>query len=89
MTIFLFFILYFQEAKPVKSENTSGSKNTVTPKAVSQQPSSKTGSTPSGPVTEDEIRAVLLQKGPVTTQDLVAKFKSRLKTKEVLYIVFL
>ncbi|CDP04476.1 unnamed protein product [Coffea canephora] len=70
------------EVKPVKSENTSGSKNTVTPKAVSQQPSSKTGSTPSGPVTEDEIRAVLLQKGPVTTQDLVAKFKSRLKTKE-------
>lgn len=70
------------EVKPVKNENASGSKNTVTPKVVSQQPSSKTGSTPSGPVTEDEIRAVLLQKGPVTTQDLVAKFKSRLKTKE-------
>ncbi|KAF9607773.1 hypothetical protein IFM89_000120 [Coptis chinensis] len=34
---------------------------------------------PVGPVTEDEIRAVLLQKSPVTTQDLVAKFKSRLK----------
>lgn len=70
------------EVKPVKNENTSGSKNAVTPKVVPQQPSSKTGSTPSGPVTEDEIRAVLLQKGPVTTQDLVAKFKSRLKTKE-------
>lgn len=36
-----------------------------------------------GPVTEDEIRAVLMQKTPVTTQDLVAKFKSRLKSKEV------
>ncbi|KAJ4975928.1 hypothetical protein NE237_001034 [Protea cynaroides] len=45
--------------------------------------SAKAGSTPStGPVTEDEIRAVLLQMAPVTTQDLVAKFKARLKSKE-------
>jgi transcription initiation factor TFIIF subunit alpha len=47
--------------------------------------SSKTGPTsgPTGPVTEEEIRAVLLQNGPVTTQDLVARFKSRLRTPEV------
>ncbi|KAG8382947.1 hypothetical protein BUALT_Bualt05G0132800 [Buddleja alternifolia] len=37
---------------------------------------------PSGPVTEEEIRAVLAQKSLMTTQDLVAKFKSRLKSKE-------
>ncbi|XP_047958350.1 transcription initiation factor IIF subunit alpha-like [Salvia hispanica] len=35
-----------------------------------------------GPVTEDEIRAVLLPKTLVTTRDLLAKFRSRLKTKE-------
>lgn len=79
----------FQEVKPVKNESPS-SKGTVTPNAVPQQPSSKPVSVPpTGPVTEDEIRAVLLQNGPVTTQDLVAKFKLRLKTKEVLNIVFL
>ncbi|KAL3521892.1 hypothetical protein ACH5RR_014726 [Cinchona calisaya] len=72
------------EVKPVKNESTSVTKSTATPKVASQQQSSSnTGSTPpAGPVTEDEIRAVLLQKGPVTTQDLVAKFKSRLKSKE-------
>ncbi|OMO76941.1 Transcription initiation factor IIF, alpha subunit [Corchorus capsularis] len=34
------------------------------------------------PVTEDEIRAVLLQEGPLTTSDLVTKFKARLATPE-------
>lgn len=48
--------------------------------AVSAPPES--GSTSAGPVTEDEIRVVLTQRTPVTTQDLVAKFKSRLKSKE-------
>lgn len=38
---------------------------------------------PSGPVTEEEIRAVLRQRTPVTTQDLVAKFKARLRSQEV------
>ncbi|XP_075476919.1 transcription initiation factor IIF subunit alpha-like [Primulina tabacum] len=71
------------EAKPVKDETTVVTKSSLPPKGVSPPVPSKSGSTPpSGPVTEEEIRAVLLQKAPVTTQDLVAKFKSRLKLKE-------
>jgi hypothetical protein len=35
------------------------------------------------PVTEDEIRSVLLAVAPVTTQDLVSRFKSRLRGPEV------
>lgn len=34
-------------------------------------------------MSEEEIRAVLRQKTPVTTQDLVAKFKARLRSSEV------
>ena len=74
------FVLWKQEVKPtVKEENSPATKGTATPKVLPS--SSKTGST--GPVTEEEIRAVLLQNGPVTTQDLVARFKSRLRTPEV------
>ncbi|XP_073285619.1 transcription initiation factor IIF subunit alpha-like [Primulina huaijiensis] len=65
------------EVKPVKDETAVVTKSSVPPKGLSPPVPSK-----SGPVTEDEIRAVLLQKAPVTTQDLVAKFKSRLKLKE-------
>ncbi|KAJ9183311.1 hypothetical protein P3X46_007180 [Hevea brasiliensis] len=67
------------ELKPtVKEESVPTAKSSATPKG---SPSSlKTGST--SPVTEEEIRAVLLQNGPVTTQDLVARFKSRLKGSE-------
>ncbi|KAJ6864062.1 transcription initiation factor IIF subunit alpha-like isoform X1 [Populus alba x Populus x berolinensis] len=71
------------EVKPaVKEERSPATKGTATPKVT--PPSSKTGSTSgsTGPVTEEEIRAVLLQNGPVTTQDLVARFKSRLRTPE-------
>ncbi|KAG6768915.1 hypothetical protein POTOM_024527 [Populus tomentosa] len=71
------------EVKPtVKEESSPATKGTATPKAMPS--SSKTGPTsgPTGPVTEEEIRAVLLQNGPVTTQDLVARFKSRLRTPE-------
>ncbi|XP_061955655.1 transcription initiation factor IIF subunit alpha-like [Populus nigra] len=71
------------EVKPaVKEESSPATKGTATPKVT--PPSSKTGSTSgsTGPVTEEEIRAVLLQNGPVTTQDLVARFKSRLRTPE-------
>lgn len=65
-----------------KDEGPSPSKVTATAKGTPSS-SVKTGSTSSaGPVTEDEIRAVLLQKAPVTTQDLVAKFKARLKSQE-------
>nr|GMD83027.1 transcription initiation factor IIF subunit alpha isoform X1 [Ipomoea batatas]GMD92963.1 transcription initiation factor IIF subunit alpha isoform X1 [Ipomoea batatas] len=75
------FIFEFQDAKSVKEEVPSAAKNSATKGASSS--SAKTASTPStGPVTEDEIRAVLLQKKPVTTQDLVNQFKSRLKSRE-------
>ncbi|TKY53962.1 Transcription initiation factor IIF subunit alpha [Spatholobus suberectus] len=68
----------------VKDENGSSSKSNAPPKGVPPAPSSKGGSstTASGPVSEEEIRAVLMQKTPVTTQDLVAKFKARLRSSE-------
>lgn len=75
-----------QESKPnVKEESVPASKGSATSKGTP----SKTGSTSStGPVTKEEIRAVLLQNGPVTTQDLVARFKSRLRTSEVRFFLF-
>ncbi|XP_022720691.1 transcription initiation factor IIF subunit alpha isoform X2 [Durio zibethinus] len=79
----------------VKEESTPASKGSVPSKgtpssakagstsAAGASSSSKAGSaSTAGPVTEEEIRAVLLQKAPVTTQDLVAKFKARLKSPE-------
>ncbi|KAK7363803.1 hypothetical protein VNO77_05961 [Canavalia gladiata] len=68
----------------VKDENGSAAKSNAPPKGVPPAPSSKVGSSTiaSGPVSEEEIRAVLMQKTPVTTQDLVAKFKARLRSSE-------
>ncbi|OMO64773.1 Photosystem I PsaA/PsaB [Corchorus olitorius] len=78
----------------VKVESAPASKGSASAKGTSSMKagstsgagtssSSKAGSASSaGPVTEDEIRAVLLQKAPVTTSDLVAKFKARLKSQE-------
>lgn len=69
--------------KKVKTENEP--KSSVKDESVNASKSNvPLRSTPSaaGPVTEDEIRAVLMQKAPVTTQDLVAKFKARLKSQE-------
>ncbi|KAI4298773.1 hypothetical protein L6164_032291 [Bauhinia variegata] len=65
----------------VKEENGPASKSSAPPKGTS---SSKVGpsTTTSGPVSEEEIRAVLMQKTPVTTQDLVSKFKARLRSSE-------
>lgn len=80
--------------KKVKTENESksstkdvsgsASKSNPPPKSTPQPSSSKAGpsTTASGPVSEEEIRAVLSQKTPVTTQDLVAKFKARLRSPE-------
>lgn len=78
--------------KKVKTENDvksttkdNASKNVAVPKAT---PSSLKASTPAqgtpaqGPVAEEEIRAVLLQRTQITTNDLVAVFKARLKTSE-------
>ncbi|KAK7332392.1 hypothetical protein VNO80_29143 [Phaseolus coccineus] len=75
-----------QENEPkssAKDVNGSASKSNAPPKGTPPS-SSKPGSsaTASGPVSEEEIRAVLRQKTPVTTQDLVAKFKARLRSSE-------
>ncbi|KAM7270783.1 hypothetical protein ACFE04_029997 [Oxalis oulophora] len=72
------------DAPAPKSRDATGSKSGGSSKSTPPS-SSKPGtgtSTPSCPVTEEEIRAVLLQKAPVTTQDLVTKFKARLKNSE-------
>jgi len=37
-----------------------------------------------GGVSEDEAKALLRSSGPIKSQELVAKFKSRLKTQEVI-----
>ncbi|GFZ02109.1 transcription initiation factor IIF subunit alpha RAP74 [Actinidia rufa] len=70
------------EVKPSKDETVPASKVSVPTKGAPPSSSKAASTPPTGPVTEDEIRAVLMQKTPVTTQDLVGKFKSRLKSKE-------
>lgn len=76
--------------KPVKDELVSAAKNGATTKggSSSKPAAAAVPASSTGPVTEDEIRAVLMHKAPVTTQDLVAKFKSRLRTKEVCFFFF-
>jgi transcription initiation factor TFIIF subunit alpha len=59
------------------------SKSSVPSKGISSSSSKTVSTSSSGPVTEEEIRAVLMQKTPVTTQDLVANFKARLRSPEV------
>ncbi|KAK6269115.1 hypothetical protein QUC31_013275 [Theobroma cacao] len=73
----------------VKEESASASKGTPssakagsTSSAVTSSSAKAGSASTAGPVTEEEIRAVLLQKAPVTTSDLVAKFKARLKSPE-------
>ncbi|KAF8077342.1 hypothetical protein N665_1044s0002 [Sinapis alba] len=70
--------------KKVKAENeeksSSVSRSNALTKAETTPASSSSSAT--GPVTEDEIRAVLMEKEPITTQELVSRFKPRLKTKE-------
>lgn len=66
-----------------KDVNGSTSKSNAPSKGAPPPPSKAGSSTAaSGPVTEEEIRTVLMQKTPVTTQDLVAKFKARLRCSE-------
>ncbi|XP_074270178.1 transcription initiation factor IIF subunit alpha-like [Silene latifolia] len=61
--------------EPSKGSGAGASKTTPS--------SSKTGtSSTQGPVREEEIRAVLLQRAPLTTSELVATFKARLKSPE-------
>lgn len=82
-------ILHFnQEQKTsAKDESLPASKNNL-PSKGTQQSSKTAGTSSAGPVTEEEIRAVLMQKTPVTTQDLVAKFKARLRCSEVRFVMF-
>ncbi|KAJ8642505.1 hypothetical protein MRB53_004253 [Persea americana] len=70
------------DSRPLSfKDEPSSTSSTVPPKGPSS--TSRTASTsPVAPVTEDEIRAALQQMAPVTTQDLVAKFKARLKSSE-------
>ncbi|CAA7054409.1 unnamed protein product [Microthlaspi erraticum] len=67
-----------------EEEINSVSKSNVPTKAVKPEPASaaSTSAAATGAVTEDEIRAFLMEKKKVTTQDLVSRFKARLKTKE-------
>ncbi|KAL9243469.1 hypothetical protein vseg_017353 [Gypsophila vaccaria] len=68
------------DVKPSIKEE--GSKTAGSSKSIPSS-SSKTGtSTAQGPVREEEIKAVLLQRAPLTTSELVATFKARLKSPE-------
>ncbi|KAM0942991.1 putative transcription factor C2H2 family [Dioscorea sansibarensis] len=77
-------------SKKMKTENETRPTSEETPTKTSGTTkgstlSSRAGVTPApstAPVTEEEIRSVLLAMAPVTTQDLVAKFKARLKSQE-------
>ncbi|GMY36726.1 transcription initiation factor IIF subunit alpha isoform X2 [Fagus crenata] len=72
-----------KELKPsVKEENVPTSKSTVPSKGTPSSSSKPASTSSAGPVTEEEIRAVLMQRTPVTTQDLVANFKARLRSPE-------
>lgn len=79
---------FIQDQKTsVKDESLAASKNNL-PSKGTQQSSKTAGISSAGPVTEEEIRAVLMQMTPVTAQDLVAKFKARLRCPEVRFVMF-
>ncbi|WOL15601.1 transcription initiation factor IIF subunit alpha-like [Canna indica] len=73
-------------AKKSKTDNSNAKEeppSSSKPNVPTKSSSVKHGSTPStGPVTEDEIKTVLLSNSLLTTQELVAKFKARLKSPE-------
>lgn len=83
LSIFFHALIYLaQETRPTSEETPTKTSVTIKGSALS----SRTGAAPApstAPVTEEEIRSVLLAMAPVTTQDLVAKFKARLKSQEV------
>ncbi|KAI3940052.1 hypothetical protein MKW92_050342 [Papaver armeniacum] len=67
--------------KKVKTEMES--KSSAKEGSASASSSAKASADPSiGCVTEEEIRAVLVQSAPLTTRELVAKFDGRLNSKE-------
>uniref|UniRef100_C6JRY1 Transcription initiation factor IIF subunit alpha n=1 Tax=Sorghum bicolor TaxID=4558 RepID=C6JRY1_SORBI len=70
-----------KKAKDTKASGLKEEASSSAKPASKISASSKSGTNIS-PVTEDEIRSVLLAVAPVTTQDLVSRFKSRLRGSE-------
>eukprot|EP00246_Nothoceros_aenigmaticus_P010217 TRINITY_DN26597_c0_g1_i1.p1 TRINITY_DN26597_c0_g1~~TRINITY_DN26597_c0_g1_i1.p1 ORF type:complete len:483 (+),score=133.06 TRINITY_DN26597_c0_g1_i1:129-1451(+) len=80
-------------SKKTKTEQTSAAKATVasgkkespTKTSAAQSKSSTSNGKAAGQapgVSEDEVKNILLQTGPIKSQDLVAKFRNRLKTPD-------
>lgn len=67
----------------MKEETAATSRSCEPARGPSSTPPESGSSPAAGLVREEEVRAVLLQNIPMTAQDLVAIFKSRLKSKEV------
>ncbi|KAH9613670.1 hypothetical protein KSS87_005170 [Heliosperma pusillum] len=69
------------DVKPnIKEESSkTGGGSKITPSSAQGMAGA---SSAQGPVKEEEIRAVLLQRSPLTTSELVATFKARLKSPE-------
>lgn len=86
MPLLKFFIILLDQAPKSSGKDVNGStsKSNGPPRGTPPQ-SSNAGSsnTASGPVTEEEIMAVLMQSTPLTIKELAAKFKARLKCEEV------
>jgi len=68
------------KAAPPKKESAKGgpAKGTTAATTAAAKPAA------GGGVSEDEAKALLRSSGPIKSQELVAKFKSRLKTQEVI-----
>lgn len=71
-----------KETKPSTKDETPSTIQVSAPSKASSVAARTVPTLASGPVSEEEIRSVLLAMAPVTTQDLVANFKGRIKLKE-------
>lgn len=82
--IFYFWTAHLvQESRPPSTKEEPASTSKLGAAAGSVPPGGAAAAQSGAPVTEDEIRAALVVMSPVTTQDLVAKFKPRLRSSEV------
>ncbi|KAG7959535.1 hypothetical protein I3843_10G075000 [Carya illinoinensis] len=70
------------ELKPASKEEAVPASKSSGPFSKGTLPTKTGPASSTGPVTEEEIRAVLMQKTLVTTQDIVVKFKARLRSPE-------
>jgi transcription initiation factor TFIIF subunit alpha len=68
---------------PVSTSSATSSRGVVSPTKSGGAMQTKANSQAVGAVTEEDIKAVLRQSGPIKSHDLVSKFKSRLMTPEV------